>query len=52
VGSGFGVEAPGGVELVEPIWSFPSSLFSLVALCGISEVDDGMVVVAEKAVLQ
>jgi hypothetical protein len=26
-----GVVAPGGVELVEPIWSCPSSLLSLVA---------------------
>lgn len=37
--------APGGVELVEPIWSCPSSLLllSLVALCGVSNEDDGMV---------
>ena len=42
-----GVVAPGGVELVEPIWSCPSSLLllllSLVALCGVSNEDDGMV---------
>jgi hypothetical protein len=32
--------APGGVELVEPIWSCPSSLLSLVALWGVSS-DEG-----------
>jgi hypothetical protein len=36
-----GVVAPGGVELVEPIWSCPSSLLSLVALCGVSSDDEG-----------
>ena len=37
-----GVVAPGGVELVEPIWSCPSSLLSLVALCGVSSDDEGI----------
>lgn len=38
-----GVVAPGGVELVEPIWSCPSSLLSFVALCGVSRVEEGIV---------
>jgi hypothetical protein len=37
-----GVVAPGGVELVEPIWSCPSSLLSLVALWGVSSDDEGI----------
>ena len=38
-----GVVAPGGVELVEPIWSCPSSLLSFVALCGVSRAEEGIV---------
>jgi hypothetical protein len=38
--------APGGVELVEPIWSWPSS--SLAPLCGVSRAVDGMATMAGK----
>jgi hypothetical protein len=40
--------APGGVELVEPIWSWASS--SLVALCGVSSALEGIVAEAASRV--